>query len=130
MDTMKRQPTEWEEVSANDMSQYMLDINPLSLISFANTSSHSVDCLFIMSMVSFAVQTLLSLMKRFFTLCPFTAHERSVLPCHGALQGSLPILKQLLSHLQPGQTGVSENSIGVPLQVPRAFHWGPVLPQR
>ena len=35
---------------------YMLDINPLSVISFANIFSYSVGCLFILSVVSFAVQ--------------------------------------------------------------------------
>ena len=41
---------------------YMLDINPLSVISFANIfSSHSVGCLVVLLMVSFAVQKLLSL---------------------------------------------------------------------
>ena len=33
----------------------ILDINPLSLVSFANIFSHSVGCLFILSMDSFAV---------------------------------------------------------------------------
>ena len=36
----------------------MLDINPFSVMSFANIFSHSVGCLFILSMVSFAVQKL------------------------------------------------------------------------
>ena len=35
---------------------YMLDINPFSVISFANIFSHSVGGLFILSMVSFAVK--------------------------------------------------------------------------
>ena len=39
----------------------MLGINSFSVISFANIFSHSVDCLLILSMVSFAVQKLLSL---------------------------------------------------------------------
>ena len=34
----------------------VLDINPLSNILFANTSSHSMGCLFILFMVSFAVE--------------------------------------------------------------------------
>ena len=41
----------------------MLDINPLSVISFSNIFSHSVGCLFVLSMVSFAVQKLLSLIR-------------------------------------------------------------------
>ena len=42
---------------------YILDINPLSVISFANIFSYSVGCLFILSMVFFAVQKLLSLIR-------------------------------------------------------------------
>ena len=40
---------------------YMLDINPLLVISFANIFSHSIGCLFNLLMVSFAGQKLLSL---------------------------------------------------------------------
>ena len=39
---------------------YLLDINPLSVVLFANIFSHSLGCLFILSVVSFAVQKLLS----------------------------------------------------------------------
>ena len=42
---------------------YILDINPLSGISFANIFSLSVGCRSILSMVSFAVQKLLSLIR-------------------------------------------------------------------
>ena len=42
---------------------YILEINPLLLPSFANIFSHSVGCLFILFMVTFAVQKLLSLIK-------------------------------------------------------------------
>ena len=42
-------------------SLYILDINPLSDIRFANIFSHSVDCLFALLMVSFAVQEVFSL---------------------------------------------------------------------
>ena len=38
---------------------YMVNINALSVILFANTFSHSVGCLFILLMVYFAVQKLL-----------------------------------------------------------------------
>ena len=41
----------------------MLDINPLSVISFANIFSHAVHHLFVLSMISFAVQKLLSLIR-------------------------------------------------------------------
>ena len=43
--------------------QYMLDINRLLVISFATIFSHSVGCLFILSMVSFAVQKRLDLIR-------------------------------------------------------------------
>ena len=42
---------------------YILGINPLSVVSFANIFSHSEGCLFVLFMVSFAVQKLLSLNK-------------------------------------------------------------------
>ena len=42
---------------------YILEINPLSVASFASMFSHSVGCLFILFMVSFAVQKLLSFIR-------------------------------------------------------------------
>ena len=42
---------------------YMLDINPLLVISLTNIFSHSVSCLFILLIISFAVQKLLSLIR-------------------------------------------------------------------
>ena len=59
---------------------YMLDINPLSVISFANLFSHSVGCLFILSMVSFSVRKLLSLIRSHlfvFAFISFTLGDRS-----------------------------------------------------
>ena len=44
---------------------YILEINPLSVASFANIFSHSVGCLVILFMVSFAVQMLLSLIRSY-----------------------------------------------------------------
>ena len=41
----------------------IFEINPLSVASYANIFSHSVGCLFILFMVSFAVQKLLSLIR-------------------------------------------------------------------
>ena len=41
----------------------MLDINALSDIWFANIFSHSVGCIFILLMIYFAVQKLLSLIR-------------------------------------------------------------------
>ena len=42
---------------------YILEINPLSVASFANICSHSEGCLFVLFMVSFPVQKLLSLIR-------------------------------------------------------------------
>ena len=42
---------------------YILDINSLSAASFTDIFSHFLDCLFILLMVSFAAQNLLSLIK-------------------------------------------------------------------
>ena len=42
---------------------YILEINPLSVASFANIFSYSEGCLFVLFMVSFAVQKLLHLIK-------------------------------------------------------------------
>ena len=44
-------------------SLYILEINPLSVVSFAITFSHSEGCLFTLLIVSFAVQKLLSLIR-------------------------------------------------------------------
>ena len=42
---------------------YILEINTLSVVSFAIVSSHSEGCLFTLLIVSFAVQKLLGLIK-------------------------------------------------------------------
>ena len=42
---------------------YILEINPSSVASFANIFSHSDGCLFVLFMVSFAVQKLLSFIR-------------------------------------------------------------------
>ena len=42
---------------------YMLDINPLLVLTFANIFSHSVGCVFVLFMVSFAVEKLVSLIR-------------------------------------------------------------------
>ena len=57
---------------------YIWDINPLLVVSFANISSHSVGCLFILLMVSCAVQKLLSLIRAylFFYFVSFTLGGR------------------------------------------------------
>ena len=48
---------------------YILEINPLSVVSFAVIFSHSEGCLFTLLIVSFSVQKLLSLIRsHLFTL--------------------------------------------------------------
>ena len=42
---------------------YILEVNPLSVVSFAIIFSHSVDCLFTLLIVSFIVQKLLILIR-------------------------------------------------------------------
>ena len=42
---------------------YILEINPLSVASFPNIFSHSEGCLFVLFIVSFAMQKLLSLIR-------------------------------------------------------------------
>ena len=46
-------------------SVYILEINPLSVVSFAIIFSHSEGCLFTLLVVSFAVQKLLSLIRSY-----------------------------------------------------------------
>ena len=42
---------------------YILEINPLSVVSFAIIFSHSEGCLFVLFIVSFAVQKLVSVIR-------------------------------------------------------------------
>ena len=49
-----------------------MEINPLSVDSFAKIFSHSVGCLFVLFRVSFAVQKLLSLIKSHLFIFVFT----------------------------------------------------------
>ena len=64
---------------------YILKTNPLLVASFANIFSHSVNCLFILLMVSFAVQNLLSLIRShlFIFVFIFITQKRS---CCGLCQ--------------------------------------------
>ena len=56
---------------------YLLDINPLMVITLRNIFSHSVDYLFILSMVSFNVQKLLNLIKsNLFLFCFYDLYFR------------------------------------------------------
>ena len=67
----------------------ILGINPLSVISFANIFSHSVSCLFILLMVSFVVQKLLSLIRShlfIFAFVSFALRDRSKKNCYDLCQ--------------------------------------------
>ena len=44
-------------------SLYILEVNPLSVASFANIFSHSEGCVFVLFIVSFAVQKFFSLIR-------------------------------------------------------------------
>ena len=50
---------------------YILEINPLSVVSFSIIFSHSEGCLFTLFIVSFAVQKLLSLIKSHYFIFVF-----------------------------------------------------------
>ena len=50
---------------------YVLEINPLSVASFANIFSHSEGCLFFLFMLSFAVQKLLSFIRSYLFIFVF-----------------------------------------------------------
>ena len=52
-------------------SFYIFDINPLMVASFANIFSHSIGCLFVLLMVSFAVRRVLSLLRFHLFIFPF-----------------------------------------------------------
>ena len=47
---------------------YIVEINPFSVPLFASISSYSVGCLFVLFMVSFAVQKALSLFRSHFLI--------------------------------------------------------------
>ena len=50
---------------------YILEIKPLLVASFANIFSHSVSCLFILFMVSFVVQKLISVIRSYLFIFAF-----------------------------------------------------------
>ena len=52
---------------------YILEINPLSVVTFAIIFSHSEGCLFTLLIVSFAVQKLLSLIRFHLFIFVFTS---------------------------------------------------------
>ena len=64
---------------------YILEVNPLSVTSFANIFSRSAGCLFILFMASFTVQKLLSLIRShlfiyfFIFITPGSGSKRTML---------------------------------------------------
>ena len=72
---------------------YILEINPLSVVSFAIIFSHSEGCLFTLFIVSFALQKLLSLIRAhlltfvFISLFPFMHWRRKWQPTPVFLPG-------------------------------------------
>ena len=58
---------------------YILEINPLSVVSFENIFPHSVGCLFILLMVSFAVQKPVRLIKSHLFIHYFHCSRRAVI---------------------------------------------------
>ena len=73
---------------------YILDINLLLVISFANIFSHLVDCLLIWLMVSFAVPKVLSLIWShlfIFGFVSFALQDRSKIYCYNLCQSVLPM---------------------------------------
>ena len=50
-------------IELHELFIYILEINPLSVDSFANIFSHSEGCLFVLFVVSFALQKLLSFIR-------------------------------------------------------------------
>ena len=69
-----------------------MEINPLSVASFTNIFSHSESCLFILFMVSFAVQKLLSFMRShlfIFAFVSFALGDRCKKYCYNLCQSAV-----------------------------------------
>jgi len=60
---------------------YILDFNALSVASFTNIFSHSLGCLLVVFMISFAVQKILSLIRSHLFLFPITLEDGSKRYC-------------------------------------------------
>ena len=52
---------------------YILEVNPLSIDSFANIFSHSEGCLLVLFIVSFAVKKLLNFIRSYLFIFDFTS---------------------------------------------------------
>jgi len=84
---------------------YILESNPLSVVSFAIVFSHSEGCLFTLLIVSFAVQKLLSLIKShlftfvFISITLGGGSQRILLLCHQVFCLSFPLRVLIVSGL-------------------------------
>ena len=81
-------------------SLYILDISPLSDILFVNIFSHSVGCLFILLMISFPVQNILSLISSHLFIFVFFPLPRETYPkkyCHNLGQRTYCLCYLLIS---------------------------------
>ena len=54
---------------------YILDMNPLSVASFENIFSHSINCLYVLLLVFFAMKELLSLIKSHLSIFAFISFD-------------------------------------------------------
>ena len=71
---------------------YILEINPLSIVSFAIIFSHSEGCLFTLLLVSFTVQKLLSLIRSHLFTLVFILHlEKAMAPHSSTLAWKNPM---------------------------------------
>ena len=73
---------------------HILEINPLSVVSFAIIFSHSKGCLFTLLIVSFTVQKLLSLIRSYLFICLFISitHRGSYFDlCHRVFSQCFPL---------------------------------------
>ena len=70
---------------------YILEINPLLVASFASIFSHSESCLFILFMVPFAVQKLLSLIRSHLFIFVFIHQPYSARSFPTAISPSAPV---------------------------------------
>ena len=94
---------------------YILDINPLLLVSFATIFSYSISCLFILLMVSFDVQKLLRLIKShlfIFVFISFTLRDWSQKTLLQFIWKSVSFLFSSMSFMVSCSTFRSLNHLG------------------
>ena len=111
---------------------YILEINPLSITSFANTFSHSVGCLSILFMISFTVQSLSLIRSPFifvfifvylffcFILFLFYSRQLLLLSCFSRVQ--LCVTPEMAAHQAPLSLGFSRQEHWSGLPFPSPMH--------